>query len=446
MTRRRRRGLALVAAGSLCLAGALVPAVAVSAQEAPGSGFGGFDLAATAPAMQVRFEDGGYCGGGPAAGCEGVVPEALSRLQSGPLGYALSSIAWPGTLAGNAGSLLLVAGAPVPPETAAQFNSPVRAESRTGQQPAEVSNTSVPGATMTAKVTDTEVTALAALPRTEMALGSVGSVSASTRTALTAPSTAVARAESRVTDIALAAGQVKIDSITSTAEATTDGTTASVSGTTVVQGATVAGVPVTIDERGVTVQSSSTAVNGVATEAVNAVVRNLGMTVSVSRPITTQDGAAVDHSAGSLVLSWTPPQSPARMTVVFGGSTVTVTASPAFATDLGDAGLVTDPGGTADLGTGSATVDLPAAVEAPVAGNPPDLSGAPLAAPQVAGTSTPATRTALASQSLDLPAGNGAALVLLGLLGTGLMAAGLRRLPDRVLAASSAACPIGEQR
>jgi len=103
-----------MAAGGVAMVASLVgPTVAQAAAE-PGSGFGSFNLAANAPVEQVRFNDGSNCGGSPGGtgGCEGVVPETVAMLRKGPIGYALSSIAWPGVLAGNIGSIVIVAGGP----------------------------------------------------------------------------------------------------------------------------------------------------------------------------------------------------------------------------------------------------------------------------------------------------------------------------------------------
>lgn len=436
----RCRRVVLGAAGTLLLAAAFLPAVTAQAQEESGSALGSFDLAATAPGFNVRVEDGGYCGPGPTAGCEGVAPEAVARLQNGPVSYALSSIAWPGTLAGNLGTLLIVAGGSSVPQQATQLNDPVRAEARTGEK---ANNTSVPGATMTADAGRQEVTAVAQTPATQApGVGTFGSVSGTSRAALTGPSTAVATAQSRITDIAVAGGQLKVANLTSLAEATTDGTTATVNGTTTASGASIAGIPVTIDDRGITVAGNNQGVNSIATATVNQVVSALGIKVALISPTGTPKGSAVDYNAGSLLVSWTP-QADKRITVVLGGATVTVNAVPGFP--------VASTGGAPGIPpaeTGPLASDLTGSSFAPQFTNPPDLSGSPMisgpapsAAPSVA---APALAPSLASSPLQLPAGNGVAIVLLALAGAGLVTAGLHRLPGSVLAAPSARCPLEE--
>lgn len=442
-TQQRRRRPALMLIGAALV---LLPATAVQAQEGAGSGLGSFDISATAPGFALRVEDGGYCAAPPTAGCEGVVPEAVARLQNGPVSYALSSIAWPGTLAGNLGSLLIVAGGSQVPQQATQLNDPVRAEARTGEY---ASNTTVPGATMTVKAGTDEVTALAETPKTEApGVGTFGSISGTSRTALTGPSTAIASAGSRITNISLAGGQLRIASLTSTADVTTDGRVATGKGSTTASGVTVGGVPVTIDDQGITVAGQNQGVNAVAQATVNQVVSALGITVALGKPTGTPKDGALDYSAGSLTVSWTP-QAGTRFTVMLGGATATVAAAPGF--PLGSDQL---PVGTtaAAAGATSATPATPSglgtAASAPSFGNPPDLSGTPLTAPTVAAPRTAVPGTIAARRtatSLPLPGGNSAVLVMLGLAGVGLIAAGMRRLPDLVLAPPSARCPLLEE-
>src|SRR5688500_6327401 len=97
---RRRAAIGLMAAGTAALVASVtatlaVPTTAQAAQTAPvaaepGSGFSSFNLAANAPVWQTRFHDGSNCSGTPGGtgGCEGVVPETVSTLRNGPIGYA----------------------------------------------------------------------------------------------------------------------------------------------------------------------------------------------------------------------------------------------------------------------------------------------------------------------------------------------------------------------
>src|SRR5207253_7766517 len=93
----------------------------------------GFEMWEDEPAANAHPEGGGF------------VPYSTSALGSGSLGYALSSIAWPGATEANADKVALllfphdVQGVPVPDAVIGLVNTagpaanyPIRAESRTG--------------------------------------------------------------------------------------------------------------------------------------------------------------------------------------------------------------------------------------------------------------------------------------------------------------------------
>ena len=130
------------------LGSGVLSAVGAGASEQPGSGLLGYTLSAQSSGLQV-IEDRPDATTHPEG--DGEVPQSVATLVSGPVGYALSSVAWPGALAGNAGSLLVLAGVPLPPDVAAALNDPVRAETRTGG-PSDVRNDEVNGASMHASV------------------------------------------------------------------------------------------------------------------------------------------------------------------------------------------------------------------------------------------------------------------------------------------------------
>ena len=427
MSRLRTRSV-LVVTGVTCLVGAVVPPVL--AQEEKGAGLGSYGLAANAPAVQVQIDDGGRCGRSTAstAGCEGVVPESVSTLAKGPIGFALSSVVWPGTLAGNLGSTIILAGGEEVPPEATMLNSPVRAEARTGGDDAEVVYDDVPGSTMKARARDDEVTASAEVAQSAaLGAGTFGNSRSSTRTAVTGPALAVAEASSSVSDIAIAGGVVTIGSVRSTATATTNGKTATVVGSTVTTGMEIAGVPVSITDKGITVQGTSAPLNKTLTDTVNAAVAAAGMTIALSQPVQTIDRGNADYRSGSLVFVW-QPQPDQQFTVVLGGAAVSVQAEPELSFDLGGELPVTaDPitapvvsGG--DPGTGTAP-------EPPVTG---DLG--PAVAPEPAAPAAGQEPvTAPVAQRMALPDGIPPVSLVLGLIGAGLVAGAFRRLPDRLL-------------
>lgn len=442
---RRTTGRVLICSGTALLAAALLPiafAVTATAADEPGSAFSSFALAANAPAVQIRQVDGGNCGGEPAAtgGCEGVIPEAVSTLRNGPVGFALSSVVWPGVLAGNLGSLLVVAGDGQVPDDARQLDSPVRAEARSGGDGKEVVNDDYPGARMVAKATDFEVTAQATVTdETASPAGRQGSSSGATRTAVTGPRTAVSEAKSSAKDLSLAGGVVTIGSVTSEAKATTDGVKADATGKTVTSGVVIGGVPVTIDERGVTVAGTSAPLNSTAAGVVNMAIKNAGMTIAVSQPSKTVEGGSVQYDSGSVVFFW-QQQPGTSTTVILGGTRVTATASPGF--DFGGGPVTGGTTGGAPPVTGGTGVTTPPVVDAPVV---PGTVAPVEAPPAVVAEAPPAPFTAeLAAARQALPGGLSPVVVVLGLLGGGLMAAGFRRLPDRVLEATPATCLLEE--
>jgi hypothetical protein len=428
-------------AGSVSIAAAmlgtmLLPTTAQAADEA-GSGFGSFTLAANAPVMQTRFDDGDRCAGQPGGtgGCEGVVPETVSMLRKGPIGHALSSVVWPGVLAGNIGSVIAVSGGP--PEAAA-LNSPVRAEAYTGSGADTVTKESYPGTKMVATAKDETVSATADIAQAASTEGgSLNNAQSRSKVALTGPAGAVAEAFSHADDIALAGGVVKIGSVTSTAKGTTDGVKASATGSTLVKDVTIAGVPVTIDEKGVTVQGNNAPVNSAASAAVNAAITNADMSIAVSEPSGKPEGGNIVYSAGSLIFAWKTPGG--TVTAILGGATVQLAAvqGAAFSFDLGGDGLAPF---TSDPPPAAAAGNAPAAGTPGIAGAP--VVDAPAAAPAVAG---PDGTAVLAGRGVPLPGAPSPAYAVLGLFGAAMFVAGMRQLPDRVLEARSSTCLLGEK-
>src|SRR4051812_22953085 len=74
--------------------------------DEPGSGLGSFTFTAHAPGYEMS-EDAPAAQTHPQG--QGSVPMADVDLGYGPVGTALSSIAWPGTIGANPGDVVLVA-------------------------------------------------------------------------------------------------------------------------------------------------------------------------------------------------------------------------------------------------------------------------------------------------------------------------------------------------
>lgn len=438
------RRAALLSAGALCLVATMFPLVHAGAADANGSGFGSYAMFAAAPGVELKVGEPTYCFVTPAGlnGCEGVIPEASSQLQNGPIGSATAAIAWPGSLAANLGSLIITAGGSNVPPQATMLNDPVRAEARTGSAPDTVTNTSVPNVTMKAVAKPLGTSALATISDLSIgAVGTFGSIKGETSTVVTGVKQITSKASSQVANVVIA-GVVKIGGITSTAEATSDGATAKVKGGTTVTNATIAGFPVTIDENGVGVQGQGVALT-TATAAVNAALKQAGLTLLVSEPQGKPDGSRVTYTAGSLVAQFT--QMGYSLGLTLGGANVVANAAAGFDSPSTTTGGFV-PGTTGGSSTGGST-----GVAGTTGGGliPDGSTGGVSGVPPVTdpGTGQPPTTldpvlSASPSRLAKHPLGPGA--VLLGLLGAGLLLAGMRRLPDRILEAHAPVCPLEE--
>jgi hypothetical protein len=420
----------LVGAGLALLAASAWPDLAHAGAE-PGSGFGPFSLAASAPGFQLREDDPSLCYRSAAAdnGCEGVVPEAVSTLRSGPIGHGLAAVVWPGGIAAGAGSLLVTAGGSSVPPQATLLNDPVRADAYTNVGPTTQSYDAAPGTTMTATALATKVSARAAVEgSTAVAVGTAGSSTSHSAVELTGVRTATAVAHSEVKDVSLG-GVLHIASVVSDASATTDGEHATAKGTTTASGVSVGGIPVTVDDRGVHAQGTGAATDA-EQAAVNSALKGVGMQIALGAPDGVPQGGSVAYNAQSLVIVFTNATG-FTTTVVLGGANVSVAASPGFAYPT-SSGPPVVPGVLAPAGTQPGYASPGSAVLAPAVGGSGPTTGRSGPSPVLAATDLPEpgpirTRTAL-----------------LVLTAAALLAAGFRRLPDEVLRVMPVECRTEE--
>ena len=436
----RPRGVVLIASGLLCGIVAIVGMPATSAQEAqaPPATLFSYDLTSGANGYAMFYEDPSGSRQG-----EGNVPEASASLTTGPIGLGLASMAWPGSVAANGGTLVLVL-APDAPEEASELNYPVRAEARTGQEPATTKN-EIPGASMVATATPALVEAEGKVQDTTGESGGFGPSRAYSKVTLDGAK-GTSQSASRVEKISLAGGVIKIDSVTSTAEAVTDGVKASGDASTVVSGMTIGGQPATVGEDGVTIGEEGQPANAVANQIARQALAQSGAEIVLGAPTKELDGPTGVVSAPSLVISW--ESEGGTFAVILGGARAAATGAPPLDDALlggdtpvsdvdpvpaaGDAG---DGGGT---GSGS-TGDTGGAVEPTDPGAPAD-DGAAAAPPDDGGGEV--ALDAAPARSLSKPVRP--VFFLLGLLAALLVAMGMRRMGDDVLAerAASASCPL----
>jgi hypothetical protein len=409
-----RRALA-IGVSLLCFAGSGLMTVHASAS------FYGYTVLSQASGLEV-VEDRPTANSHPEG--DGEVPLSRVSLLSGPVGYALGTVAWPSALAANAGDLLVFAGnGNVPSSLGPPLNEPVRAETRTGG-PAEVRNDTYPGASMHALVKPAQVAADAVVDGAQAgsATGSGKSETHSTGAVGDGSVSATARASMR--DVSLAAGVVKIGSVVSQASARSDGTTATASGTTTVSGLTVGGVPVTVDGTGVHVAGQGSPVD---TATVNSTLASIGMQIVLSGPTQTRHGATISYDSGSLIVFWNPSPDES-LTARIGGARVTAGAF------LADPAVAVPGAPRPPVVVGGAPVPATGLPSIPVVtGGQPTSAPVP---PVVAGPAPASTPVLLAGESV--PDG---AVALAG-LGALVLLAGLLRFPSAVLASTAdAPCP-----
>jgi hypothetical protein len=318
-----RRWWTAWAVGGACLAVTLGP---VAAQEdgapAPAEPIGSFQLSSTASGVELIVGDS----------VSGTAPDAATTLETGGIGYGRASVAWPGALGANAGDLIILASAgQIPPEMEPTFrmlNYPVRAESRAPGGPEEASFSDA-GVTMRSTATATRSEATAEAERTEapgaLTFGSASVIATSAHLDVVQASSA-----STVTDIELAGGLITIGSVTSTAQATSDGDAGAGEAATVVSDVQVAGQPATIDQDGLRVgdDGERTALSDVGNELAAQALRQAQVEVVVTEPTADVQGPSATTTAGSLLIAF--GEGTDRMAVVFGGASASASASPAF--------------------------------------------------------------------------------------------------------------------
>ncbi|HWC38455.1 MAG TPA: choice-of-anchor P family protein, partial [Acidimicrobiales bacterium] len=445
-------GLALLASGGVGLATTLT----AHADQSGPPNFGGYSLTATAPGFEAT-EDEPSAQAHPEG--QGSVPETSTVLSSGPVGYALSSLAWPGSYGANGDQLvsLLFPGpagqvVPVPDAVkglvdgeAALIHYPVRAEARTGSN-SDGSYNKLPGTTLTSHADGTRVEGIAEMKGVDLTgAATYGNLSSHSLSTL-ANGAGQTMATSTVQNVNLAGGAVKIASVTSTAQASSDGTKATTGGGTTVADMTIGGQRAYFDQTGVHAGSAGQPVNAAADQILNQALAGFGMKTFVSAPQSQANGATANYTAGSLVFTWTPPNNPSQnvFIVTLGGARVGVNATPSFESaatnDTGAGSAGTGAGATPPVGgdAGSpASADLGGS--SPLAGAGP-TTGSPTPA-GTAGQAQPAG--SVGTSPVAFFGGIGSLWIVVTLAGAALGGLGAKRLADDLLTRRTATtCPL----
>ena len=406
MSGRRARRRASVALGVVGLALlAVTPLVQrVGAQAVQ---FDGFTVLTSSDGIAGTFGDPA---GAPYPVAAGQMPHTEASLTTGPTGYALASVAWPGPLVANAGDLAVLLGAP---HEAGDANYGGRAEARSpgGESDAEL------GPNMRAHAQDNVAEATATVEDFASVPGSLSAGSSTThvRNVLEAERV-VGVAESSTTDIVFAEGLVTIDSVETLAHAVSDGLQADADGSTVVNGLEVNGNPATVDEEGV--RFSDPAVQPVQEN----VLTNAGIEMFVTKPRSTNEGDAASYRSGSLVIVWTLGDSGYVVVYSIGGSEADARAT---------------------RGSPFTPPTSPGIVASPSSSPPPDTS--PTLGTEPVPTSTPPTAaptTELAAAPISFTRELGIVPYVIGALFTAAAAWGLWRFREGVIERPAAlACP-----
>lgn len=288
-TPRRTRRWPWLLLGAAGLAPFAFGVVGATAQTAPPTVVDGLDAVAVSDGMgQIMGDPNSQ----PYPVAKGDVAHTEATLSAGPTGYALASTAWPGPVAGNAGSLAVLLGAP-PQAGAANYGG--RAEAFSGGP----NDAELPG--MTAHAKDGVAEAIAGAQDFEDS-GGTATGDVQTRSFAEFDDTTL-RAVSSCTasDVSFGEGVVTIGSVRTEAEATTDGATSAAGGRTIVSGMKVGGQDATVDEDGVRFTDPATQPVG------DQILSNMGISMFVAAPRTTQEPSSASHRAGSLVVIWDPP-------------------------------------------------------------------------------------------------------------------------------------------
>jgi hypothetical protein len=471
--------LLLVAGGSGLLAAAFTAGPAGA-----DSTLGGFTVSGLAEAVTAQYEQPNF----PLPATPSLEFDegyAATSDNFGPTGSATASSLYPGQVVANAGPelALLVPGAPLPPAPV----WPIQATSEYPQAP-NSGSTDEPGVNMDASSTTNGNTASATLGDDAATAGSngadptlqapsssgnplagsstiigVGDMSA-TSSSLAPSTSANGQASATDTGISILGGFITIGSVTSTATATSDGTTGKVTGSTAVQNMDIAGEQVTVDANGIAAAGQS-APAPLPISTLNADLTQLGITLSVTNPTDKVSGPSASRTLDGLkisidlktldsplnqltsllpasVTSQLPIAVPDDQQLTLDLATVQVssTASPAYV-----AGNSGNSGASAAL-----TPSNPSAVSsADIAGNSgtPGVTGttgtggtfgggsagggtSPASTTPAAGGSPTSTDSAPASVIAPAFKGIGAALVLLGVLAACALAYAYKRADD----------------
>ena len=435
-----RRAFVLTAA-AVAAAGYVVPAFPSAAAMPSDGAVLSYSVTVQAPLLQLT-EDEPTSTFHP----EGEGDFGYSFASLNPAGeHALSSLIWPGSAAGNAGTLIEVLGGP---SGQAELNDPVRAEATSGTSQTQQSTTAPTGTEMTATVQPPVPGDQYAASKSALAAGSLGgqvtvgaSSSVSTIHFDSVTGTLTATATSALHDLQLDGGLISIASLTSSASATSlNGGVPTITGSTTYGGLSIAGQSAYVDGSGVHVGTPSNPAGPAALASVNSALQAAGMQVYSTQPTQVTIGQVDYYDASSLLFYWAPPgdKSNNSFTASVGSAAVSMAAgSSGILSSLGDVAASTGSFTGSPLAMSAQTANPPSPVLSLPTGTAPAIT-APVARP-----APPQAQGASTLASVTLPGGLGAGWWLLIVLG-GLAGAGALGGVPRAVAAKgrgASGCP-----
>ncbi len=247
-------GLALAAALLGLGAGGLHPAVAQDGEQTGDQLFGTYALESRGVGVQTRYEIEGLLPGG-APVLDLTIPETLARFGSGPSGYGLASLAYPGGVIVNLASLVAQTGA----DSSSIPDYPIKAEAFYPSGPTEADSSAI--GDQQVRTNALGVDAKGTFPSIDAnPVISVGSVTSASRSSIE-EGKAVSRTRVVLGGVNLLGGVIAIDSLVTDLVAVHDGTAGAVDGGTTATGVRFLGLAASLTEEGL-VLTEAPAVQG----------------------------------------------------------------------------------------------------------------------------------------------------------------------------------------
>ncbi len=460
------------------------------------SALGGFTITSLAEAVTAQYEQPNF----PVPATPSLEFDegyAATSDNSGPTGTATASSLYPGQVVANAGPelSLLVPGVPLPPAPV----WPAQATSEYPQTP-NTANTDEPAVNMDAQSTANGNTASATLGDDAPTGGSSGSTptapsgsgnplastsslvgvgNMSATSSSSAPSTA-ATADATATDsgVSLLGGFITIGAVTSTATASSDGTTGKLTGSTQIENMSIAGVPVTVNANGIQADGNAAPLS-LPISTINTLLGELGISLAVNNATDTSNGPSASRSLqgltftidlktldsaayqfASLFPSSFTSQLPValpndqQLTLELAAVQVSSTASPPFTANTGNSGSSSaaastssssGTGGTSPSFSGNTGTAGSFTGDSGGGGSFEPTSSSSSSSPSGAGGAGPPVQSALPTSAITpVFKGIGAALVLLGVLAAAALAFAYRRVDDAARLLGSSSCAEGD--